>query len=332
MELASCVVLLLRGLPVISIRSFRNDDLRAIAEIWNHQPRSRGRYQPMTCQVFEREVLSKPYFDRHDFVVAVADGVPVGFVHAGYAADLDGKRLSTDLGIICALQVLPLPDRDQIGEQLLRCAEQGLVSRGAVNLRGGCMRNVAPFYGGLYGGCVASGVLASDRLFLDLLVRTGYTIRDEQLIYQRSVGSFRPVAQRAQVRLRRRHLIDVADDLPAPTWWEACQRGNAHVTRLRLVPRAVPTQELIALSLWESTGLAVERTIGIVDWDCGCSGTEDGVAEFLVGEAIVHCGQQGASTIEIHINSGDQRGQALVECLGFEVVDRGVCLSRPADW
>ncbi|MEE3369085.1 MAG: hypothetical protein VX346_07065 [Planctomycetota bacterium] len=315
---------------MISIRSFRNDDLRAIAEIWNHQTHSRGRYQPMTCQVFEREVLSKPYFDRHDFIVAVADGVPVGFVHAGYAGDFDGRRLSSDLGIICALQVLPRPDRDQIGEQLLRCAEQGLVSGGARNLQGGCMRNVAPFYGGLYGGCVASGVLASDQLFLDWLVRAGYAIRDERLIYQRSVESFRPAAQRTQVQLRRRHLIDVADDLPALTWWEACQRGNAHVTRLRLVPRDVPTQAITALSLWEPTGLAVERTIAIVDWDSGCTGTEDSVAEFFVGEAMVHCGRQGANTIEIQVTAGDRRGQDLVECLGFEVVDRGLCLVRPA--
>lgn len=327
-ELACCLALVLRGAAVISIRSFRNDDLRAITEIWNHQSQSRGRFQPMTRQVFEREVLSKPYFDRHSLIVAVADEIAVGFVHAAFAGDVNGRRLSNDLGIICALQVLPRPDRDQIGAQLLRCAEEGLISSGAANLQGGCMRNAAPFYGGLYGGCVASGVLASDALFLEWLVRAGYKIRDERLIYQRSVDSFRPAAQRALLQVRRRHVVDVEGDLPAPSWWEACQRGNAHVSRLRLSPRDAPTQEVTALSIWEPTGLQVQRTVAIVDWDCGRAGIDASVAEFLVGEAVLHCGQQGASTIEIQITAGDRRGQDLVECLGFDVVERGLCLVR----
>ena len=304
-ELACCLALVLRGAAVISIRSFRNDDLRAITQIWNHQSRSRGRFQPMTRQVFEREVLSKPYFDRHSLIVAVADEIAVGFVHAAFAGDVNGRRLSNDLGIICALQVLPRPDRDQIGAQLLRCAEEGLISSGAANLQGGCMRNAAPW-----------------------LVRAGYKIRDERLIYQRSVDSFRPAAQRALLQVRRRHVVDVEGDLPAPSWWEACQRGNAHVSRLRLSPRDAPTQEVTALSIWEPTGLQVQRTVAIVDWDCGRAGIDASVAEFLVGEAVLRCGQQGASTIEIQITAGDRRGQDLVECLGFDVVERGLCLVR----
>lgn len=329
-EFVICLTLELRGTAVTSIRSFRNDDLRAIAEIWNCQPWSRGRFQPITCQVFEREVLNKPYFDRHCFIVAVADEMPVGFVHAAFAGDVNGRGLSNDLGIICALQVLPRPNRDQIGVQLLRCAEEMLISSGAANLQGGCRRNAAPFYGGLYGGCVASGVLASDALFLDWLVRAGYTICDERLIYQRPVDSFRPAVQRAVFQVRRRHVVDVEGDVPAPSWWEACQRGNAHVSRLKLLPRDARTQEITALSIWEPTGLQAQRTVAIVDWEGGRAGIDASMAEFLVCEAVLHCGRQGASTVEIQIAAEDRRGQELVESLGFDVVERGLCLVRAA--
>ena len=324
----SCLTFELRGTAVISIRSFRNDDLRAIAEIWNCQPWSGGRFQPMTCQVFEREVLSKPYFDRHRFLVAVVDERPVGFVHAGFSGHANGRCLVNEVGIICALQVLPGPDCDQIGNLLLRCAEEGLVAGGAVELQGGCRHHAAPFYGGLYGSCVASGVLKSDELFVDSLVRSGYVVRDELLVYQRAVGSFRPAMQRALMQVRRRHLVAVEEDLPAPSWWEACQRGNAHVTRLRLLPRGAPTKAIATLSLWEPSGLAVEPTVAIVDWDLNRIEIEDGVAEFLLGEAVLHCGQQGASTIEMQIASGDGQQREFVERVGFELVDRGLWLSR----
>ena len=284
----------------------------------------------MTCQVFEREVLSKPYFDRHRFLVAVVDERPVGFVHAGFAGHANGSCLVNEVGIICALQVLPGPDRTQIGDKLLRCAEEGLVADGVAVLQGGCLPNAAPFYGGLYGGCIASGVLKSDELFVDSLVRSGYVVRDERVVYQRAVGSFRPVVQRSLLQVRRRHIVAVEEDLPAPSWWEACQRGNAHVTRLRLLPREAPKQAITALSLWEPGGLAVERTVAIVDWDPNRTEIEEGVAEFLVGEAVSHCGQQGASTIEIQIASGDGQRRELVERIGFGLVDRGQCLTRAA--
>ena len=55
---------------------------------------------------------------------------------------------------------------------------------------------------------------------------------------------------------------------------------------------------------------------------------EERVAEFLVGEAVLHCGQQGASTIEMQIASGDGQQREFVERVGFELVDRGLWLSR----
>ena len=68
--------------------------------------------------------------------------------------------------------------------------------------------------------------------------------------------------------------------------------------------------------------------MAIVDWDPSRIEIEDGVAEFLVGEAVLHCGQQEASTIEIQIASGDGQRRELVERIGFELVDRGLWLSR----
>ena len=84
---------------LIHYRAFRNQDLPALAEIWRAQAPERALMQPMSADLFESHVLSKPYFDSRGLIVALDDGAPVGFAHAGFGPNSDESGLSTQLGV-----------------------------------------------------------------------------------------------------------------------------------------------------------------------------------------------------------------------------------------
>ena len=44
--------------------------------------------QPVTANLLEQLVFSKPYFDPAGLIIALVDNVPVGFVHAGFGANV----------------------------------------------------------------------------------------------------------------------------------------------------------------------------------------------------------------------------------------------------
>jgi hypothetical protein len=71
---------------LITFRTFRNSDPPRLAELWRSQPPQRGLMQPMSAGLFERLVLSKPYFDRDGLILAVNDDRIVGFVCFGIPA------------------------------------------------------------------------------------------------------------------------------------------------------------------------------------------------------------------------------------------------------
>ena len=55
---------------MIEFRPFRNNDSPGIAALWSEQPPLRGRLQNLTTTLLEQHVLSKPYFDPRQLIVA----------------------------------------------------------------------------------------------------------------------------------------------------------------------------------------------------------------------------------------------------------------------
>lgn len=106
---------------LIEYRSFRNTDLAQLAEVWRVQGAQRGLMQPMSALLFERFVLSKPYFERDGLIVAAAaDGKLFGFAHAGFGPTADGQSLSRERGVTCLLMTRPEADPSVSAELLSR--------------------------------------------------------------------------------------------------------------------------------------------------------------------------------------------------------------------
>ena len=319
---------------MIEYRPFRNLDPPALCEIWRNHPPVRALFQPMTSAVLEDTVLSKPYFDREGLIVATQEQRPVGFVHAGFGPNAAGTALDHAIGATCMLMVSHRDQRAVIAEQLLKRSEEYLLHHGAQSLCGGGTANVAPFYTGLYGGCSVPGILESDHQMVDLYRRAGYTERSRRLILHRSLVGFRPVVDRQQIQHRRLYEVEPLED-PAPrTWWEACSEGQtdrfAYVARLRNGGEVSATAVF-----WNMEPLASSWGVharGLTHLDVASDLEREGLAVFLVGEALRQAALEGITLVETQIPALDESLRLIfVGKLGFQVVEQALELRKEVD-
>ena len=77
----------------------------------------------MYHDVFERCVLSKPFFDADGLIVAERNGQVVGFVHCGFGPNSDRSDLDYSKGIICILLTTPGDDKKDVCLGLIDRAE-----------------------------------------------------------------------------------------------------------------------------------------------------------------------------------------------------------------
>ena len=144
------------------IRPFRNDDPPKLAQVWNASCAGRGSYPIEHGAVWDRWVMSKPYFSPADLLVAEKAGEVVGFVLSGFGGGITGAKLDLNHGVVCLLAVRPDHRRQGVGRRLFQAAEQNLASRGALRVVAGSQRPHNPYGLGIYGGVDSPGILESD--------------------------------------------------------------------------------------------------------------------------------------------------------------------------
>ncbi|HTN77153.1 MAG TPA: GNAT family N-acetyltransferase [Pirellulaceae bacterium] len=315
---------------MIRYRPFRNTDPPHIAEIWRSQPPLRGLMQPMSVAVFDRLVLSKTYFDRHGLIVAVDDERPVGFVHAGFGPTADEQNLSPERGVTCMLMVAPHAQQAQTARELLTQSEDYLVRRGAKVLYGGCIEPVNPFYLGLYGGSEMPGVLASHGTLLNLFTSSGYREVERTVIMHRQTAGFRPVVDRQQMLVRKKYRVDATPDPQVASWWEACTIGMTERLRFELIPKegGLP---VAAATFWDIEPLASSwgvRAMGLMRMATAPAARRQGLATFLLGEAVRQLQSQGIMQIELQCMQHNAGAQKLYTKHGFSETDQGVVLIK----
>ncbi len=310
-------------------RPFRNTDAPQLAEVWRLQGAQRGLMQPMSTSVLERYVFSKPYFDAQGLIVAVDENTVVGFAHAGFGPNADESALSTDEGVTCVVMLRPQTD-PAIGQTLLARCEDYLRSRGAQALRGGACFPLAPFYYGLYGGSELSGVLTSDVQTQALFREAGYDEHNRSIVMRRDLAQFRPVVDRQQLQIRRHHTIETITDPPTRTWWEACMFEPFDRTICFLMPRGgrQPAAHVLFWNMETMLGTWGVRAAGIADVEVSADRQRQGLARYLLGEALRHVHSQGVSIAEVHVPCENEPAMAVFQSLGFEAVDEAIHFAK----
>lgn len=315
---------------MIRYRPFRNTDPPQLAEIWRAQPPLRGLMQPLSVSIFDRLVLSKPYFDRAGLIVATDDDRPVGFAHAGFGPTADEKDISTQRGVTCMLMVAPHAQHDDIARELLTQSEDYLIRRGAKVLYGGCIEPLNPYYLGLYGGSELPGVLATHTQLLELFRSAGYREAERTVIMHRQTAGFRPVVDRQQMQVRKNYRVDTTPDPPAETWWEACTIGQTERIRFELVPKTGGLPVAVA-TFWDIEPLASSwgvRAMGLMRMATLEATRRQGLATFLLGESLRQLQSQGIMQIELQCMQHNSAAVKLYTKHGFREVDQGVVLVK----
>jgi len=325
---------------VYQFRPFRNSDPPRLADIWNRQSSQRRLVQPVSAELLERCIFSRPTFERKGFVIATQDDVAVGFVHAGFGATEDLTRLSTDLGVTCMLMVDPAVDvtvdrgagdpRQGLDSALLARGEEYLRRQGATVLYAGAIRPLDPFYLGLYGGSELPGILSSDAQALSLYKAHDYEEIDRVCVLQCDLTRSRAAFDRRQLHLRREMRVTVTYDPPTTSWWEAVTLGDMERTRFELI-RSADGAPLASVNFWNMEPLSSSwgiRAAGMMELDVVAEERRVGIATCLLGEAFRCLKAEGVTRVEAQTMIQNKPAQALYKSFGFQQVDEGVVLRK----
>jgi hypothetical protein len=313
---------------MIHYRSFRNSDPPAVAAIWRAQRPSNALMQPMTAGLLDELVFSKPYFCREGLILAIDNGTPVGFVHAGFGPNEDRSGLEPHSGATSLLLVSSHEQHDAIARELLARSEQFLCDRGARMLYGGGTETLAPFYLGFYGGSRLPGVLASDSATADLFRTSGYTETNFGRIFRRDLAGFRPPVDRHLIQVRRKHqFAQTADSLPQD-WWEASLFSQIDRLRFELSP-PLGGKPVAWACFWDIEPLASSwgvHAMGLLDLEMPRDAPD--VATFFVGEMLRQLQSYGTTLVEIQAGVEEQAVADVCRRLGFDETDQGLLFRK----
>ena len=318
---------------MLRYRPFLNGDPPLLTAVWRGCVGRRGLAQPITMQMFDQLVLSKPYFDRAGLILAFDDDRPVGFVHAGFGPNEKEDGLSTELGVIVMLLVVAHPEEAAIAARLVALAEEYLRGRGAKVIYGGGVRPLVPFYWGLYGGSELPGVLDSDPQVQAVFRGAGYREIGRTVILHRDLGGFRPCIDRQQMQIRRSTILETVADPPPRTWWEACTMDQCERTLYRLLPHA-GGEPVAQMTCWNIEPFAAPwgvRASGLIDLEVSDSQRRRGVATYLVGETLRQLQEQSFVLVEAQTMTTNTNAIALYRKLGFQQVDSGVVFRKDGE-
>jgi len=315
---------------MIEFRCFRNCDPPRLADIWRAADLGPCAVQPMTAALLESAVFSKPYFDREGLIVALDGERAVGFAHAAFGPSGDRSRLDTTTGTTLLVVVVPHPEREAIAAGLIARCEDYLRRRGAAVLLGGGSPELGGFYLGLYGGADIPGILDSSPSMQAAFHRAGYEVADRIVVLRRQLVGFRPPVNRLQLAIRRATTLSGIDEPSRRTWWEAANTTGIALRRYML--RNEAGDQLGSATFWDMQPLASAWGVaaaGLLDVGIEGPRRRQGLAGFLVAEALHDLAAEGVAVVEAQVSESNTAALSLFGKLGFAPLEMGSIFRRP---
>ncbi|MEO2002281.1 MAG: GNAT family N-acetyltransferase [Pirellulales bacterium] len=316
---------------MIEYRCFRNDDPPRLASVWRSTDLGPLAMQPMTTAELEAGVFSKPYFDRRGLIVATENDNIVGFAHAGFGPTADQKGIDTRVGSTLLAVVPPHSSEQEISDQLLVRCERYLRECGATSLLGGGSDVYRGFYLGLYGGSDLPGILDSSSMMQQMFERAGYRQQQRITVHRRPLEGFRVPVNRLHIAIRRRTVMHVIDEPERRTWWEAATTTGVALRRYEL--RNKTDDVLGSATFWDmqplSQGWGVVAA-GLLHVDIEGPRRRQGLAQYLIAEAMHDLSQEGVALIEAHTTDANVPASKLFEKLDFSQSGQGILFEKPA--
>jgi ribosomal protein S18 acetylase RimI-like enzyme len=316
----------------VAFRQFRNSDPPQIVRLWNESGLGRGAAQDVSCDEFDSLVTAQTYFDPAGLILATTDDQKtVGFVHAGFAANEDRSRLSSTVGVICAVIVDANYRRQGIGRDLVRRAEEYLRGKGVTTILAGGAEVHEPFYCGIYGGSEPAGFLDSDLNAKPFFESIGYAAIEHYLIFQRSLGMGSPEIMCVRMLNAKRQSRLVAANTCEPTdWWWLTRQGRLDSMHLGLVPKSGGSlmAKVCVVGLDQYTNTWKQRAIGISGLHVAENQRKKGYGQLLLDEVCRRVREDMVQLAEAHVKDTDVAGIAVLKSAGFKQIDSGTVFRK----
>lgn len=318
---------------MIRFRSFRNQDPPQLAALWQSAALGPLAMQPMTTAMLETAVFSKPYFDRQGLIVATDDahdGAILGFAHAGFGPNPERTAIDRATGSIVLLVVPPHEQAAAISAGLVEEARSYLRAQGATTVLAGGGPTLGGFYLGLYGGADLAGILDSSLTMQQSFRAQGFLEHDRIVVARRPLTGFRPPIDRVQVAIRRSTQLTAIDEPDRRNWWEAALTAGICLRRYDL--RARDASLLATALFWDMQPMAAACGItaaGLLDLQVAPERRREGLASYLLAEAMQDLGSEGISVVEAHAPVSNTAATGLLTKLGFEATCQGTVYKDP---
>ncbi|QDV34191.1 GNAT family N-acetyltransferase [Tautonia plasticadhaerens] len=312
-----------------TFRTARNDDVPALADLWNRGTPDSGVARPLKPRELGDAAFSHQYFDLRGLVLAVEEGRPVGFAHSGVGpAEPAGPSHRPDptLGTVAMMVVDPDADADRIGPALVGHAARSLRGRGAEVLYAGGQYPLNPFYWGIYGGSEFSGILRGHEAFHRAVLEEGFREVSRSVLMELGlVGVSDPPFDPRSLLLRRRFRVVIEPDCSFDRWWDAMALGATFATAFRL--EDAHGRPIARATTWDMSGferLDGRLRVGLVDVDVSLEHRRQGLGRHLIREVIRHHVSRGIHALCVQTRSENEPARELYRGLGFRQVDEAV--------
>ena len=163
-----------------------------------------------------------------------------------------------------------------------------------------------------------------------LFERAGYETADRVAVLRRALQGFRAPVNRLQLAIRRNTVLRAIDEPTRRTWWEAATTTGIALRRYELLNQA--DERLGSASFWDMQPLAGTWGVvasGLLDVEIEGPRRRQGLAHYLVAEALHDLSQEGVGLVETHASTANTPALSLFTKLGFETVEHGTIFRKP---
>lgn len=205
------------------IRSFRNADPAQLLALWNLKAREKPTlYMAAQMDIFESQIFGNSLFDPKGLFLATKGKSLLGFVHASFGPDAQGKAPDHAEGVIYPPVIHPSRANDTgLIRDLILAAENYLLGQGANHWFAGGLGQISPFYTGLYGRSNPHGIFESEPESLAAFEKLDYQLFRRTTRMRLDVTSYRPRVSDSLLSTHRQFVSRRNLVWTPQNWWDA---------------------------------------------------------------------------------------------------------------